>query len=148
MKPANADFTVWLIIAIIVTVSKLWNKFATGQPEEDEQSPAPPPVRPRTRPAPRPAVPLHPVIREFEQGSSRNLREFMTARAGQPQPKPAPPPRVPKVVEPTAKPPPAVAKKASPPPRRESIWVEALRDRQNLRNIIISAEIIGPPRGV
>jgi hypothetical protein len=34
-----------------------------------------------------------------------------------------------------------------PPLRRNSPWVEALRDRQNLRNIIIANEIIGPPRG-
>ncbi len=30
---------------------------------------------------------------------------------------------------------------------RASQWSRALRDRQNIRNIIISAEIIGPPRG-
>jgi hypothetical protein len=26
------------------------------------------------------------------------------------------------------------------------MWAEALRDRNNIRNIIISAEIIGPPK--
>jgi hypothetical protein len=29
---------------------------------------------------------------------------------------------------------------------RASQWMEALRDRNNIRNIIISAEIIGPPK--
>ncbi|HUI05875.1 MAG TPA: hypothetical protein VL486_02600 [Verrucomicrobiae bacterium] len=27
-------------------------------------------------------------------------------------------------------------------------WTEALRDRQNIRNIIISYEIIGPPKSL
>ena len=31
---------------------------------------------------------------------------------------------------------------------RAAQWIEALRDRQNLRNIIIAAEIIGPPRAL
>jgi hypothetical protein len=31
---------------------------------------------------------------------------------------------------------------------RAAQWIEALRDRQNLRNIIIAAEIIGPPKAL
>ena len=62
-------------------------------------------------------------------------------RRPQPKPAAAPPP-----AEPAAAP---VAKTPVPePPRRSSPWVVALRDRQNLRNIIISAELIGPPRGL
>jgi hypothetical protein len=29
---------------------------------------------------------------------------------------------------------------------RASQWTDALRDRQNIRNIIVAYEIIGPPR--
>jgi hypothetical protein len=38
---------------------------------------------------------------------------------------------------------------AAPAPAQTSRalqWMEALRDRNNVRNIIISAEIIGPPK--
>ena len=70
----------------------------------------------------------------------------------QPQPvaRAAPPPTPPPAPKPEAPPP---APKAEPPlaaavsPSRASAWTEALRDKQNIRNIIISAEIIGPPKG-
>ena len=32
------------------------------------------------------------------------------------------------------------------PTSRTSQWMEALRDRNNIRNIVIAAEIIGPPK--
>ena len=43
----------------------------------------------------------------------------------------------------------ALAKADAPPlapSSRASQWTEALRDRQNIRNIIVAYEIIGPPR--
>jgi hypothetical protein len=44
---------------------------------------------------------------------------------------------------------PVMAEAPAPsPPSRASQWAEALRDRQNIRNIIISAEIIGPPKAM
>ena len=55
-------------------------------------------------------------------------------------PVPPPPPAPP---EPVATPATVPAK-----PSRKNPWAEALRDRQNIRNIIISAEIIGPPKSM
>jgi hypothetical protein len=41
---------------------------------------------------------------------------------------------------------PAVATPATAQVSRTSQWMEALRDRNNIRNIVIAAEIIGPPK--
>jgi cell division protein FtsN len=164
MKLAAGDFAVWLIIAIIVAVGKLWNKFITMQADEDEPTPSAPPPLQRAQPAQR-RMPtqrreverkphteeVRLVPEETRQVQPKDLRDLMERLARPPQPKPvAPPPvkplPVPKAAEPAPKTVPAAAKPA-PEPTRASRWVEALRDRQNLRNIIISAEIIGPPRG-
>ena len=140
MKLASGDFTVWLIIAVIVGIGKLWNWFISQQSGESVEEETPPVVRPKPRPQP-----ARPVIQQREQPPA-NLREFAD-RFTQPA-KPVAAPPVPKAA-PVPKPPPSPAptKPAPEPVRRPSRWVEALRDRQNLRNIIISAEIIGPPRG-
>jgi hypothetical protein len=138
MKLASGDFTVWLIIALIVGAGKLWNWFV-AQHSGNSAEEAPPVVRPKPRPQP-----VRPVIQQMEQ--PKDLREFVD-RFTQP-PKPVAPPPVPKAVPPPKPtPPPPPVKPAPAPARQASRWVEALRDQQNLRNIIISAEIIGPPRG-
>jgi hypothetical protein len=54
----------------------------------------------------------------------------------------APPPAA---KAPSRPPPPAALTK--PRPERASAWAENLRNRHTLRQIIISAEIIGPPKG-
>lgn len=59
-----------------------------------------------------------------------------------PVPAPAPVPATTPVPSPT---PVAVAESK---PSRGAIWREALRDKNNFRNIIISAEIIGPPKAL
>jgi len=163
MKLAAADFAVWLIIAIIVGIGKLWTKFATSQPDDDQR--APPPVRPRPRPQPlssRRAVErnvppaVKPVTGPTWEAAPKDLREFLErlTRPAQPQPVTPPPPlplpaKPPPAPKPAASAPAPVAAKASvpEPASRAARWTEALRDPQNLRNIIISAEIIGPPRG-
>ena len=145
MKLASGDFGVWLIIAIIAIVGKLWNTFVTPT-SEDETEPAPPPVRPARPPVQKSLPPvMRPVTKEMWQAPPDKLREFMKRVTHPPQSPPL------AVEVPAAKPtPPPAPVKPAPvqPARTESKWVQALRDRQNLRNIIISAEIIGPPRGV
>jgi hypothetical protein len=60
----------------------------------------------------------------------------------------APPPIVDSVRAPPSKlPPPSSSPIAEPQPTPTAVWAEALRDKQNLRRIIIAAEIIGPPKG-
>jgi len=79
---------------------------------------APPPIRETTSaPPPAPAVP-------------RPIREAVSS----PPPAPKPPSPSPSPI-------------AEPQPTPASVWAEALRDKQNLRRIIIAAEIIGPPKG-
>jgi hypothetical protein len=152
MKLASGDSYIWLIIAIVFGVAKMWSKFATAQPAEDDE-PAPQPVAPRPRPQARPSVPpvAKPPRPTTWQASPEDLRKFMERLTQPSAPKPAAsPPIAPPPVPTPAKPTPSapVAAKTMPPPsRRSSPWVEALRDRQNLRNIIIANEIIGPPRG-
>jgi len=114
---------------------------------------------------PRTAAPMGPRPIAAPAGEVRSItadqiRRFVEQLSGQPtaQPPVAPPP------VPSAAPPP-------PPPRPEPVmdtpdtkqtivdapastqstratqWAQALRDRQNVRNIIIASEIIGAPRG-
>ncbi|MEI6083858.1 MAG: hypothetical protein WCS70_06110 [Verrucomicrobiota bacterium] len=141
MKLAGADLIVWAIIAIVVAIAKGFGKFATPADEEPEPDDVAPPLpRPRSRPVtrniPAPAGPIQ-------------IREMME-RLAQPKRPVAPPPLV-TPVDPAPKAPPAPkpAPVAAEAPRtnRSSQWATALRDRSNVRNIIIAAEIIGPPKG-
>lgn len=146
---ASADFIVWFIIAIVVMISKAYNKFQESN-EADEEPASPPLPRPRPRPvAPfpkaRPAPASAPPVIANVPAAVRDL----VNRLAQPtRPTPAPPPAPVKPAEPEpAKPVPAAAALPPPPPSRSSQWATALRDRSNVRNIIIAAEIIGPPKG-
>jgi len=87
---------------------------------------------------------------------ANDIRRFVDQLSGKPQPTPTPVRK--------AEPPPAPASRPEPIAQtteakqqiaaasvaaqtsRASQWMEALRDRNNIRNIIISAEIIGPPK--
>ncbi len=152
---AGGDVWFWLIVAVFVLVSKIAGKLkASG---ETEESPAPPT---RPRPAPRRVRPPPPVIpraqpREWK-AKADELQEFLK-RVQQPAP-PSPPPAKPApVAQPAphprlAEPPPLPPKPAKTPEpaltgiSRSAQWTAALRDRQNIRNIIIATEIIGPPK--
>ena len=148
MRLASADFIVWLIIFAVVALAKAWSRL---QQQIDEDSSAPPPKPPVAKRPLRPRL-LPPQPRK--PGGGTDLRDFMEQlqRKLQPQPvaRAAPPPTPPPAPKPEA---PPTAPKAEPPlaaavsPSRTSAWTEALRDKQNIRNIIISAEIIGPPKG-
>lgn len=90
-------------------------------------------------------------IREFIEKMQQGAAPAVPPVAPAPTPAP-PPPR--KTTKPAPVPAPTQTstsdtKPASPgaAPSRATQWAAALRDRQNIRNIIISAEIIGPPRG-
>jgi hypothetical protein len=80
-------------------------------------------------------------------GAPAPIREAVSA----PEPAPAVPPPIRETVSgppPARRPPaPSPSPNAEPEPTPASIWAEALRDKQNLRHIIIAAEIIGPPKG-
>jgi hypothetical protein len=139
MQLASADVVVWLIIAIVVGLSKAFGKFqesrANTPPAELPKQPAPPVLRPQPRRQPPP--------------------DYLRKLSRPPEPR-----RVPTPVQRSAVPPrPAtehVRADAAPPtraapvpkPAAASPWMEALRDKTNLRNIIISAQIIGPPKAL
>jgi hypothetical protein len=113
----------------------------------------------------RTAAPMGPRPIAASAGGARRIdadqiRRFIEQLSGQsaPQPPVAPPP------VPSAAPPPppktdavpyvpdttqTIAEAPAPAPAqsgRATQWAQALRDRQNIRNIVIAAEIIGPPR--
>jgi len=114
----------------------------------------------RMAPAPVGSAPA----RDTWRVDPEQIRRFMEQLSGQARPVPppiarppvqkaepaAPPPPVAEEPAPTpaaAVPAPAIASRsATPAPSRAAQWAEALRDRQNIRNIIISYEIIGPPK--
>jgi len=152
------DWDNWIPIAvvIVVAISKILGKLKEATARPDEPAPAPP--RPRVqRPArPRPTAVTPPVIREAQPRrwtvAADELREFVDRLQRQAQPAPAKPPPVPPP-QPRAAPPdePAPAPKKAPTAKpaiasRANQWAVALRDRQNVRNIIVATEIIGPPK--
>jgi hypothetical protein len=133
--------------------------------------PQAPPPRPRMQPRPvgpptaRPAVrPQRPVLpratpsrapapmrgeRKVDVEQIRRLVENLGGKPQLPPPVPAPTQPVARAGSPAPPPQPETAPSATPaqPLRsRGSLWMEALRDQQNIRNIIIASEIIGPPK--
>jgi hypothetical protein len=175
MHRAGFDIVVWLIIGVIFMLSKAWGKFVTPSDDDTTDEPVAPP-RPRParplpaqRPAPPPVAPKPPPAWE---AAPEELRRFMEQLTKPVRPTPTPPVAAPPVAHrakpPAAKKAPAVVPPAPAPPtsppaltptaaatvtakprsKRSAQWITALRDRQNLRNIIISAEIIGRPKGL
>jgi hypothetical protein len=121
-----------------------------------------PPIRPQQPAARRAAPPRVPVPvrseRKVDAGQIRRLVEQLGDKPQLAPPVPAPPRPVAKAEPPPPPPQPEPAPSATPAPQtiaatpaqplrsRGSLWMEALRDRQNIRNIIIAYEIIGPPK--
>ena len=119
-------------------------------------------VPPQQRAAPRTTLRTGTTSMSGERKvSADDIRRFVEQLSGKAQPPPQPPPPVARPPARKAEPPPppepepasipVVAQKvaAAPAPAQTSRalqWMEALRDRNNIRNIIISAEIIGPPK--
>ena len=135
-------------------------------PRTPRRQPQPRPVvvpAPRTTATlPRTAAPMGPRPVAAPAGGMRRIdadqiRRFIEQLSGQPTPQPhvvqppvpsaAPPPPPPKP-EPVMDAPDTKQTIAAPPTQssRATQWAQALRDRQNVRNIVIAAEIIGPPR--
>ena len=124
MKQAgNAEFIIWAIVAVVVMVAKGLGKLATPTVEEnsDEKPVSPPRPRPQLKP---------PVRRPTRRPDAEVAPPLITAAPVIAEDKPAP--------TPVAAVPPAK-------PSRSAQWAAALRDRQNIRNVIIANEIIGKP---
>jgi len=119
--------------------------------------------RTATRTAPAPVG--SPTARNTWRVDPEQVRRFMEQLSGQARPVSPPPVAPPPVRQvealaphtPPAEPEPALAapvieaaQTSAPSPSfsRAAQWAAALRDRQNVRNIIISYEIIGPPKAV
>ena len=114
---------------------------------------------------PRTAAPMGPRSVTAPAGKAGRIdadqiRRFVEQLSGQPTPiAPVAPPPIPTAAPPPSPPTPepvtdapelkqTIADAPAPAqPSRATQWAQALRDRQNIRNIVISAEIIGPPRG-
>ncbi len=146
---------------------------AAPRPSRPRPQPRPqpqprPPVVPAPRlppPLQRTAAPLGPRPVAAPAGEARKIdadqiRRFIEQLSGQtaapppvaapPVPTAAPPslPPQPEAVLDTTDPKQTIADAPAPAqPSRATQWAQALRDRQNVRNIVIAAEIIGPPRG-
>ncbi|HTS19743.1 MAG TPA: hypothetical protein VMP11_19360 [Verrucomicrobiae bacterium] len=102
-----------------------------------QTAPAPPPIPSAIPPLTVP-TPLVPMAEIFQPPAPAPA---LPAPAQSQSSPPAPPEEPPAPAQTTENPPTLAAE-----PARTSQWMEALRDRQNLRNIIVAAEIIGPPR--
>ena len=126
-------------------------------------APIPRATRPLPRTVPRTATgPVPAPARGEWKVDADQIRRFIDQMSGKvqtPLPLPPVPPPLAREAEPPAPPPqpepahtaPAATESPAKAPApvqasRASMWAEALRDRNNIRNIIISAEIIGPPK--
>lgn len=137
MKQAgNAEFIIWVIVAVIVMVGKGLGKLAAPAAEGEPKKVEPKPV-PHPRTSPRPPLTSQRTVR---RGVPPVVRPLTVA---------AVPPVIPLApVVPEEKPKPAAAVVPPAPPSRSNQWASALRDRQNIRNVIIANEIIGRPVSV
>jgi hypothetical protein len=92
--------------------------------------------------------------RRVSSDEIRQVLEQLSGKASPPPPPVARPPArkaeppPPPTLEPATAEPVATQTVAAAPAQtsRALQWMEALRDRNNIRNIVIAAEIIGPPR--
>jgi hypothetical protein len=160
-------FYIWIVIMIVVGISKLIEK-AKQAAASDTQQTETRRSRPRPSPTVRPATvrPPPPVIkpqREAWEVDEDELRRFLGEMSGEAEVERAPPPLPPPVTA-WSQPEPAVevetpapAMRKSDPamtafqqtaetPSRAAQWAAAMRDPNNLRNSVIAAEILGPPR--
>ena len=136
-QAGNAEFIVWAIVAVVVMVAKGLGKLAT--PSADETTPAPKPApQPRPRVQPRPPAAVRSRRIAVVQHRVPPMAPPIVEAAS-----PVMPSTAAVAEEPPAKPAPAVV--PTPQPSRSNQWATALRDRQNIRNVIIANEIIGPP---
>ena len=140
---------------------------AIPRPLRPQPQPRPPVMSTQRLPPPlsRTAAPMGPRSVTAPAGKAGRIdadqiRRFVEQLSGQPTPVPpvAPPPvptAAPAPLPPTPEPvtdaldlKQTIADAPAPTQlSRATQWAQALRDRQNVRNIVISAEIIGPPRG-
>jgi hypothetical protein len=145
---------IWIIIFIVVAIVKALGKLQSAG--HDESTPSAPKARPQrpARPRPRPAAPpplTAPMTGETWRIEPQQLKEFISQVTRRAQPPPVVPAQVRQPPAPQRKPEPSPAPPAAPAaateskPSRAALWAEAFRDKQNLRNIVIATEIIGPP---
>ncbi|HUJ70853.1 MAG TPA: hypothetical protein VLZ30_01325 [Verrucomicrobiae bacterium] len=198
MKLADIGPLIWVIVAVMVALSKGWSKLQQSADNDSSKSDDSPPVvppRPQGAPPPRlqprpaavpmprrgglppqqraapPTVPRRGTasISGDRKVSADDIRQFVEQLSGKPQRQQPPPPPLPPPIQPpvsrrsvrkAAPPPPppktepavaapvATQTVAAAPtqPSRAWQWMEALRDRNNVRNIVIGAEVIGPPK--
>jgi hypothetical protein len=150
MRTADANIVVWLVIIGFVALAKVWNSFQRDTDNDPDDAPptAPKPPLVRSRPS---TGPVQPAPRRVP---AREIENLIKQRVQKRQASPAsPPPRVERAPSPA---PASVAPPAASAPTPVAVvsaspvspWVETLRDKQNLRNVIISAEIIGPPKAL
>ncbi len=111
----NFEFIVWIVVAIVVMVAKGLGKLSESSGEEAESAP------PQSQSRPRPVV-RRPPRREVTPPVIAATPAVVVEEE-----KLAPPP-----VTPAA-------------PSRSNQWAMALRERKNIRNVIIANEIIGQP---
>lgn len=120
-------------------------------------------IRRAQRPVRRPASPIaapRPIaspMRKAPRVDADQIRRFVDQLSGRPIPlavaalathKAEPPPPIPKPQPEASEAKQTIAEQPTPPQSSPaSQWTQALRDRQNIRNIVISVEILGPPRG-
>jgi hypothetical protein len=174
VKLADPTPLIWLAIFVVVSIAKGWSKMQqSGKSDSSAADDAPPVVRPRPR-IPPPQPPLQPrpgmapmarpaprVVPRAEAPTPRGrkvdadgIRRFVEQLSSKPplpsarkaEPPPAPPRRPEPVAQTTEAKQQIAAASVPVQTSRASQWTEALRDRNNIRNIIISAEIIGPPK--
>jgi hypothetical protein len=152
MKLAGADFLIWIIIFLVVSAVQGWKKLQGDGDEDEPSEPAPPPVpRPRAARPPRPVAPPPVMPRaatspppktwQVDPNELERLR-----RKFEPVPvveavAPAPPP-VPEAPRPVA-----IPRKIKLAPVPGAGLAARLRRRETVRQAVIAAEILGPPKG-
>jgi hypothetical protein len=165
---------IWIIIVIVAAIAQGLGKLKKEDDSPDVEEPPVvitrkkrPPVSQTTRRPVRSQMtpplgekrnlpPPAPPVTETWQVDSENLRDFIE-QATRPKsrrepvmlpPRAVPPPPPMPEPEVSAKPVRREAPAAKAAPARSAQWTAALRDRSNLRNIIIASEIIGQPRSL
>jgi hypothetical protein len=146
----------WVILIIAGVIWQALSKLRTEEQDEPESPPLIPKPRPprpqrpqQSRPSTTPRPTVAPRVPETWKVDAKQIGDFVekASRVRQPPPpataKPAPVASAAQAPKPVPRAAPASVEK----PSRAAQWAKAMRDRDNLRNVVIATEILGPPRG-
>jgi hypothetical protein len=146
----SRDWVFWLIVIVVFVLPRLLRELPKILEQRRKRTPPPQPQpvsQPKlsTKVQSKLLAAADQIRRALQQLEQQAQPPVSAAPAAEPVQKVVPPP--PPVPEAPPQPRPTAAPAKARPPRAPA-WAQSLRNKHNLRQAIVAAEIIGPPKGM